>query len=158
MVEEIDLILPPPPPLAHPSGKILMGSDAIWVIVQKSKGLPCHRGVPSCWRGVPCVLDSVLLRDLGAVRNWPGFPHIKRGTVGMCRLKLKVGSRKERDSLFLWLSAPHPTPCPHQLSLLPAHKLSLLSPGVGMSVAPALPPPGPSFQLHSPLVIVHCGF
>lgn len=35
MIQEIDFILPHPF-LAHRSGKILMGSDAIWVIAQKS--------------------------------------------------------------------------------------------------------------------------
>ncbi|KAM7236732.1 hypothetical protein CapIbe_012404 [Capra ibex] len=41
MVKKIDSILSRSPFLAHQSGKILLGSDAIRVIVQKRKELPC---------------------------------------------------------------------------------------------------------------------
>lgn len=53
MVKEIDLILPHAF-LAHQSGKILMGSDAIWVIMQKSEGLPCLSTVRSKLPGTCC--------------------------------------------------------------------------------------------------------
>lgn len=54
-VKEIDFILSPPPFLVHRSGKI-MGSDAIWVIVQKRKGLPCLSKVSSELLGTWCFV------------------------------------------------------------------------------------------------------
>lgn len=75
MVKEIDFILSPSPFLVHQSGTILMGSDAIWVIVQKRKELRCLSKVSSELLGTWClVLGSVLLWVLEAVRTWPNFP------------------------------------------------------------------------------------
>ena len=75
MVKEIDFIFSPSPFLVHQSGKILMGSDAIWVIMQKRKELPCLSKVSSELLGTWCLVwDSVLLWVLEAVRTWANFP------------------------------------------------------------------------------------
>lgn len=70
MVKKIDSILSRSPFLAHQSGKILLGSDAIRVIVQKRKELPCLSEVSSELLGTWClVLGSVLLWVLGGCED-----------------------------------------------------------------------------------------
>lgn len=54
MIKGLDLGLLPAQILAHQSGKILMGSDAIWVIVQKRNGLPCSSKARSELLGTRC--------------------------------------------------------------------------------------------------------
>lgn len=70
MVKKIDSILSRSPFLAHQSGKILLGSDAIRVIVQKRKELRCLSEVSSELLGTWClVLGSVLLWVLGSCED-----------------------------------------------------------------------------------------